>query len=251
MRIVFLILFFTPLFCFSQERVSRQFAKISPVISSLAGAKGWTLNQDQRWVSRPNRIPVNFAGQNAMLIDYEKYKLGYDNFISYEFRRLIYGSDSMLMLMKKYRDGYYRYEHIEKGWTEFINCAYWTMATRDLQRFDLSKDSIGSYYVYCEQADKTGNLLGRNPIDVIRSDYKPNDERNKDLLQIQFQIIHSKNLVRFLISSSRGYWTLGYNTDLVEEKNGAAIDYHLDSCYFEVTLEEFKKFIQPINDFVR
>src|SRR5215813_3084491 len=101
---------------YSQDRVNKPLPKISKVIQKqLTTATGWMLNPEGQWVSRKNRIPYFIENKSKILIDYETYGLGMDNFVFFQLRDVKISDSTYYVLIKKYRDGYYRYRSIQKG----------------------------------------------------------------------------------------------------------------------------------------
>src|SRR6266487_1574546 len=97
----------------SQDRVDKKLPVISThVFGQLQTATGWLYNPEGQWVSRKNRILANLSHESRTLLDYGKYGVGIDNFISYELRKITIEDSTYYILIKKNNGGYYRYEAI-------------------------------------------------------------------------------------------------------------------------------------------
>ena len=96
---------------FSQDRKNAKLPVIqNQILASLTNATGWLLKDDGQWISRKNRIPFKIENQFKSLIDYEFYALGdnQQNFISYEIRNIEIKDTLNYILIKKFKDGYYK-----------------------------------------------------------------------------------------------------------------------------------------------
>ena len=64
----------------SQFREEAPSATITPNLSKLTSATGWVKDPENRWDSLPNVIPPSLSSSQKEMMDFEKYKLGIDNF---------------------------------------------------------------------------------------------------------------------------------------------------------------------------
>lgn len=134
------MVFFTISF-FAQERVTA----IKPVFagkasSELKKATGWMYNPEGKWVSLKNTIPVHISSEHNSLLKYEKRGLGVDNFITYEFRLLTISGKEYISLIKYFRDGYYRFEHIKEDWTPTKSCVAYVFEKKEIEKLKALKD---------------------------------------------------------------------------------------------------------------
>jgi len=145
----FIILVFAllPLLSFSQskrekkkkakcEAVSEQdlikYASLSDVESSIKNAKGWAMQNNGAWYSMNNQIP--FPDQKANRDKSGARKLGEDNFIVLELRKLMIGNKQYNVLIKKYRDGKYEFPILKENWTDFNSLDYYVFSSTKLAK---------------------------------------------------------------------------------------------------------------------
>lgn len=124
-------------FAFAQERVNTALPVIGATPKGrITEATGWFQNDSGEWLSRKNRIPVNFSGRDKTLIDYGHYSLGEnrENFIYLELRDITINDSSYTILIKKYKDGYYKYDAIREGWMPQTSLIYYVFATSELDK---------------------------------------------------------------------------------------------------------------------
>ena len=75
--------------CEEDKSELMNFSILSPVQSSITDATGWARQDNGRWVSSHNRIP--FTDEKTSKSKNPKRKLGQDNFIAIELRKIMIG----------------------------------------------------------------------------------------------------------------------------------------------------------------
>lgn len=226
----------------AQERVNAVLPKISATVSSkLTVATGWLKNEDGQWVSRKNRIPFRIENEYKQLIDYEKYALGEngENFISYELSDISINDSIYCILIKKYNDGYYKYESINEGWTKNQSIDYQVFSKSELEKFkSIKNDTLKNIEI---------PIMYNNTFKYINAATFSNTDISKDISKqiltekisepflqesIVFNIMIYKSNVRFLV------------TEGIEKSNKIyqrAED--LEDYYYESTSLIFNQFI--------
>lgn len=138
-KIILLILF--SITAFSQNRVNETLPKISKTNGILTTAKGWLKDNSGQWISQNNKIVLDLGSDTKTLGNYEKYSLGTDNFISFETKEVEIKGVKYMLLLKKYRDGFYDYETIEKGWHNQFSCKYYVITVDEFVKIqNINKD---------------------------------------------------------------------------------------------------------------
>lgn len=242
--------------CQSQERTSKSLAVIGEdIISELTTAEGWMLNADEQWQSLTNTIPVHLQTEDKALLKREKQGLGTDNFIYYQLKRLTYDSTEYIILIKKYRDGFYEYPTIEKSWNKHTSFIAYIFATSE---WDKTKNVI----------DGDINLLKIELIDTIEIKWKSEKEalslipskidwnkpaNKKPKLVLHIAPYKEKNIVQFQIYSIYGkYNVIGgiinehkikVNEKSYKTKQIYLTDKLFENYYYESDYEHFNTFI--------
>lgn len=142
-----ILLALVPLFSFSQKRkkedkkskhetVNEQnlirYSSISDVESSIEKATGWAVQNNGAWYSMKNEIP--FADQMSNPDHYGARKLGQDNFIELEMRKLMIGNTQYSVLIKIYRDGSYEFPLLKEGWKGYNSLDYYIFNSKKLDK---------------------------------------------------------------------------------------------------------------------
>jgi tetratricopeptide (TPR) repeat protein len=93
------------------------FSTLSEVESSIEHATGWSKQDNGRWISDENRIP--FTDEKTNKSNAPDRKLGLDNFIVLEMRKLMINDKQYNVLIKKYNSGKYEFPILREGWEDF------------------------------------------------------------------------------------------------------------------------------------
>ena len=249
---------------FSQERINKPIPVISSKINSqLTKSTGWTLNPEEQWVSRSNRIPAFIENEFKILIDYEKDGLGIDNFISYQIRDIKVQDSTYAILIKKYKDGYYKYETINEGWTSYNSVEYYVFNKRELKKLDSIKvDSINLIKIDILYSNSITWISNETYITDIQKAIVKQIEDKKETTENENSLIFhiapykTKNKVQYQIYSSYSTYNIigGIMTEhKVKDENGK---YSWDqkqiyltndlfkNCYFETDLLTFNSFLK-------
>ena len=259
MRKIFLTILISvllTLMVFGQDRTVKLKANIATeTISQLKTATGWMLNPDEEWVSLKNTIPVSIASEYNSLLIYERKGLGTDNFKYYQLKELTYKDSSYYILIKQYRDGYYTYSSIEKGWNDFISHTAYVFAKSELNKLDSIKEGEVNM-IEIELIDNV-NILWTSEAEALKlipakiEWNKATDEKSKLILHIA--PYKEKNIVQFQIYTT--YSKYNSIMGIIEEykaKDGentwSTKQVYLTEelfkyCYYETDYTTFNKFL--------
>jgi len=205
--IVLVLLSYTA-YLYAQERIDRPLPKIGTEIKGeLTKATGWLLNPEGQWISRQNRIPVFLEHRFGGLIDYERYGLGLDNFISYQLREIKIQDNTYSILIKKYRDGEYRYPTIKEDWYSYISVLFYVFKTNELEKLkNIEPDSINLIRINILYEGLITWIDQRTYLSSIEKEIvKQVDKRKSDRehhLVLHIAPYKTKNIVQFQIYSA-------------------------------------------------
>jgi len=265
--ITFIYLIISTLTVFTQERVNKPMPQIGTQIKGfLTKSTGWLLNPEGQWVSRPNRIPAFIENEFKILIDYEYNGLGSDNFISYQLREVKIQDSTYSILIKKYKDGYYKYSSIKEGWTNYNSVVYYVFTNSELSKLkNIINDSVNIIKL---------NILYSNSITWMNSETyifdiqkeivkqieeKKSDDESEDYLVFQIAPYKTKKIVQFQIYSAYSKYNIitGIITEhkVKDEKGENSWDEKqiyltknlFKYCYYEIDLLTFNSFLKIAN----
>ena len=231
MKQLYLSAFFTIIttILFAQDRVNATVPAIDAVANGrLSEAVGWHQNDSGKWVSRKNKIPANMTEEFKSLIDFEMDGLGEnrENFIYIEHRTVKIADSSYTILIKKFKDGYYKYESIQRGWMPQNSLIYYVFKTSELDKLkNLEADKTHVIKINTIYSNTISYLDPKSSLNTIGKNlYKriPEDKFNMDELEIHLKVY--KGNVRFTIQNYESYPLTDF-----------------EKAYYETTILNFEK----------
>lgn len=213
-----LIVFLTTLWATAPLKAQQAPQTNLPVIGKevkgrLTTAKGWMYNTSKEWVSRENKIPYNIGKQYAAVLDSGEEGLGNnrENFNYIELRDVTINGVVYSLLLKIFKDGYYRDAKEKKGWTEQtgINCYVFPTAELDKLKGLSSKEdetfNIKINTLYCltiGNLDKNWNL---NKLEKSLGDFIASHTQQAYKEELMINLRFTKGRVRFIINTSASF----------------------------------------------
>lgn len=236
---------------FSQERVGLPQPKFSAIKSELRIATGWMLQPDGKWMSRKNRIPCEANADEKILVDYEGFGLGVDNFIYYQFRDLSYKDSTYTILIKKMKSGYYEYPTISRGWKNYNNIQYAVFNKSELQKALSNFQDEKTNYIEIKPilVQTIEWVFDNEELAKLRSDIVENFNNTESNNTFIFHIApyKKKALVQFQIynlNKTYDWYTIGF---IRAGDEGMFVTNKSDlfkKCYFESSYDIFNTFIK-------
>ncbi len=220
-------------FTSAQERINATLPVISPTAKGrITDVTGWLQNDSGEWLSRKNRIPVNFSGSEKILIDHDHYAMGEhsENFIYLELRDVKINDSTYTILIKKYKDGYYKYESINEGWVPQNSLRYYVFNTSELEKLkNLDTDKNHVIKIKTIYSNTMPFLSANTTIKTIAQDLskfiKEDDKFGMGELVVYIKLYKDK--VRFIVQSFQKYLEPDFN-----------------KSYYETTKQNFQTFIK-------
>ena len=229
------------------ERTNQVLPKINPQpMGTLTVAKGWTLCENGQWTSAPNRLPTEYANTSP---DTDARSIGNDNFISYNLYSFTYGDNDYNLLMKKYKNGAYKYPHIFENWSSWTQVDYYVFDKLELEQLEFIKDGVPTiiklkvkvYNTLLEGNESSLNVIAK---DIIAVATKENESSYKNYHNL-YLIININKLtdkVQFLLKKNN-FSISSYLTNKISEYNKPTIDM-LQKGYYELSYKQFSNFIK-------
>lgn len=106
------------------------FSSLSPVQSEIDNLRGWAKQDNGTWLATRNRIP--FTDEKTNKSTRSERKLGQDNIISLELRKVMIGNKQYNVLVKKYYDGEYEFPVLLENWKGFKSLEYYVFPSSKL-----------------------------------------------------------------------------------------------------------------------
>ncbi|OFY50160.1 MAG: hypothetical protein A2W85_18105 [Bacteroidetes bacterium GWF2_41_31] len=252
------------MFCFSGYQASSQtdlgkqvdvelvnFSSLSPVQSELNQLTGWSKQDNGRWLSAANRVP--FTDERTNKGTGSERKLGQDNIIALQIRKVMIGNEQYNVLIKKYHDGDYEFPVLGEGWRGYKSLDFYVFKSKKLE--DLLPVEIPFNKAYAVDL----NLYTRGTVKNFEQKIE-DDEIIKAIQSVErgetvndwnlvFAVFPIKNgeeeVVRFkLIRSFRKKYLVSY---YAAPENWVK---NFDMTFYETKLFRFKSLIRDAQEFV-
>jgi tetratricopeptide (TPR) repeat protein len=232
----------------SNELIS--YSTLSPVQSSITKAKGWARQDNGKWIWTWNRIP--FTDEKTSKSKNPKRKLGQDNFIALELRKIMIKDKQYNVLIKKYHDGEFEFPVLQEDWKDFNSLDYYVFESKLLedilphevpfnQKYAVNLNAFARGTIRNYDPDSEEDLIVRDVQAVIEG-YKVND------WNLVFAVFPVKNgdeeVVRFkLIKTFKKDYLVSH---FIAPDNW---EYLFDKTFYEVPFHEFKSFIRNSEEY--
>ncbi len=227
------------------------FSSLSPVQSEIRDLKGWAKQDNGSWLSAKNRIP--FPDDKTNQRSNAELKLGQDNIITIELRKVMIGNEQYNVIVKKYYDGEYEFPVLLEEWRGFKSLEFFVFPSYKLE--EVLPDDIP----FNQQYAVNMNVYARGTV----RDYESKVEDNEIIKAIQkverAEIINDWNIIfavypikngeaevvrfKFIKSFNEKYLASFYDSRSNWENN-------FDMTFYETSFFKFKSFIRDAQEYV-
>lgn len=206
---------------------------------------GWSYSLDGQWISADRTLMPRLISSNRSHYKDKRNALGHDNFKEFQIYPVKYGSDTLIMLVKIFTDGNYKYEATQKGWNTFSNAYYFLFDQKELRKLKALEDStLQRIDLKLLDARLIRNTSGSGVLDVIKKKVRVNEGFERNMV-IMFQSYEKKNILRFQIFSQHEIFpdVEGVRMDFtLEGETLYGADNYFDFSYYETSFDGFKQF---------
>lgn len=249
--LVFLMLSY---FANAQERREQPLILISkkPLALLDKDVKGWSYSLDGQWLSAKKKIPIRANSRDKDIYDKKPEYLGIDNFSYLALYPAIYGVDTLMLMVKVYKDGAYKFGRIKKNWDEYYRAYYYLLSKKEYKKLDMLQDT-SAQVIKLDLVDD-GEISGVDEGDImneIRSRLRVNQEHHRQMV-VMVQPFTAKNRIRFQIFSQHKIFrdVAGVLRDFTLMGNSLYGDLRLfDYLYYETAIDRFEKLMTVPNSF--
>lgn len=240
-----IVLMIVPVFMFGQVDDATNYSVISEPLSVLTDATGWSMQDNGKWASERNTIP--YSDSKTVRHPTPKHKLGMDNFLELDFRKVLIDDKQYNVLVKIYRDGEYEFPLLEEGWKSYNSAEFYVFPADNLM------DVLAKEVVFDEPYTVNLNVFCYGSI----KNYNPYLLTDKIVSRINNTLnstyVNAANLV-FAVWPIRDEDSEVVKFKLIKTFNKQSItNYYLDknniekafaASYFETYFYRFKEFIR-------
>jgi len=227
------------------------FSSLSPVQSEITNLRGWSKQDNGTWLSAPNRIPYTDEKTNKSTSGARK--LGQDNMISLQLRKVMIGNKQYNVMVKKYFDGEFEFPILLEGWEGFKSLDFYVFPSDKLEEI-LPED-----IPFNEEYAVNLNVYARGTIRNYEDKHE-DDEIMREIQKVErsevvndwniiFAIFPIKNgddeVVRFkLIKSFNKNFLASFYTAQSNWEN------NFETTFYETNFFRFKSFIRDAQEYV-
>lgn len=163
---------------------------------------GWSFSKDGQWISDDMRIPVRLISTNEDEYKTRVNELGNDNIEELQLYPILYGSDTLVMLVKLYETGSYKYEHTQKGWEDQTIAYYFIFDHKELRQLRFMTEKAKVFELALKDFGQIADTKPKRVLDAIREKIiiKESTDRfltfmarklnDPEVIQFQFASLH-------------------------------------------------------------
>ncbi len=245
--IVFLIIIFPFVTLFAQPAAGTEinFSVISDVLSTLDHVTGWSLQDNGKWTSLKNKIPL--SNWKTLKRPSPQDKLGIENFEQLQLKKVLIDEKQYNVLILIYNNGDYEFPILQEGWRSFNSVEFFVFKAENLikvlpREVQFNRPYAVNMEVFCAakivnydpeildneivaKIQATQNQTNFNAANLVFA-VKPIQEKGKEVVQFKLIRSYSKN--------SLTEWYL----------DPTSAPKLFDVSYYEAKFYQFKQFIR-------
>lgn len=129
---------------------------------------GWSFSLDGQWVSQEMTIPPRLISTNEDAYETRVSSLGNDNIEELQLYPVLYGSDTLIMLVKLYTSGKYEYESTQRGWDDFLMAYYFVVDYKELKKLSAISENTDIFELSMRDFGSVSDVKKNNVLDKIK-----------------------------------------------------------------------------------
>ncbi len=227
------------------------FSSLSPVQSEIINLKGWAKQDNGNWLSAPNRIP--FTDERTNKSSGGERKLGQDNMIALQLRKVMIGNKQYNVMVKKYYDGEYEFPVLRENWEGFKSLEFYVFPSSKLEKILPNEIPFNEQYAVNLQLFARGTVRDyenkHEDDEIVRAIQRVERGEVVNDWNIIFAVFPIKNgdkeVVRFkLIKSFNDAYLSSFYT---APSNWGS---NFEMTFYETNFFRFKSFIRDAQEYV-
>ena len=240
-----LVCAFVPTILYGQTRTNTPEVKISeePIASMEEGFTGWTYSLDGKWISGENCIyPRLLSVQNDRLKS-PPYSLGIDNMKEIQVYEVLYGADTLLLILKPYEDGYFKYASSQTGWRSQKSIHYFIIDKPKSHLNEIQDTLLHTLEYKLYDSGTIQDISLRKAIPEISKRLNLSQKSNR-ILFLDYQVWKETGVIRFMLYANHEVFhdLRGTVSDItIRGKSLFGTPQLLNYIYFEADLNVFSQ----------
>lgn len=234
-----------PSFLMAQTRVNSPQIQIGeePIGVLDENFKGWSYSLDGKWISGEQCVYHRILSVQEDLLNSDEQKLGIDNFNEIRVHELYYGKDTLLLLLKPFEAGYYKYPRSKTGWKTELRIHYFVIEKPKEALAEINDTVFHSMEYKLYDSGTLNNTSVRRSIDEISQRLNLTKTSNR-YLYLDFEVYKSTSVIRFMLYANHEIFhdLQGTVDDLtIRGKSLFGTPQLLNYIYFEADLKAFSQ----------
>lgn len=227
------------------------FSSLSPVQSEINDLRGWAKQDNGTWLSARNRIP--FSDEKTNKSNRGERKLGQDNIISLQLRKVMIGNKQYNVMVKKYHDGEYEFPVLREEWRGFKSLDFFVFPSSKLAEI------LPNEIPFNEQYAVNLKVYARGTVRDYENKYE-DDEIVREIQKVErTEVINDWNIIFAIFPIKNGDNEV-VRFKLIESFNEKYLasfytapsnwDNNFEMTFYETNFFRFKSFIRDAQEYV-
>ncbi len=162
---------------------------------------GWSYSKDGQWIKGDKIIYPRLISRNEEAYEAKENKLGIDNFDQLQLFPVQYGKDTLLLLVKLFTSGKYKYEVSKKGWKTSTDAYYYLFKLKDMRSAMMAVDTtVRMNKIRLMDGGLLEDIDEKKVVENIKQNVRVR-ERYDRVLTLMTKYVPENNSVRFHIFS--------------------------------------------------
>ncbi len=204
---------------------------------------GWTYSLDGKWLSGENVVYPRLQSRNTEKLNKPPYKFGIDNFSKMALHEIHYGRDTLLLLVKFFENGYFKYPRTQSGWKSQKGLHYFVFEKPNQQLVNITDTTRHTFTAKLINSGTLTDVSYRKYLDRVEERVNLEESSNR-FLHMDFELYRETDVFRFMIYANHEVFhdLRGTVTDLdIKGKSLFGTPQLLDYVYFETTFTAFRE----------
>jgi len=156
-----------------------------PYFSLNDSITGWSLSLDGQWLGWSKIIPPIGVSRNEEFYEAKHNQFGIDNIQNLFVYHVKFGSDTLICLVKTFKNGEYKYPARKRGWHNYVDAYYCILHYKDLKKAlaffeDKKDDEVYVLRIKTLDSKLLSDIKERDILEEVKSNViiRPNYDRN-------------------------------------------------------------------------
>jgi hypothetical protein len=227
----------------AQDRINKPIPEINEISSGslIEEITGWSYSLDGRWIEQENTIPKRILYKQKTKDKSPQNELGIDNIKNLQIHEIYYDQDTLLLLVKLFEDGFYKFPRSRSGWKSQTSLYYFIFPKPKVSLDELQDSSAYQLKFKLVDSGQIKDVSKKKYLDPVESKMNLMYSSNK-YLHLDIQLWRNENIMRFNLYSNHEVFNdlEGTVTDLkIKGKSLFGTEQLMNYIYFETELTTF------------